>query len=99
MENEVSIIELTVGPFSFQIGTPLEEDLKNWAHHRSPSTIPDALLQIAAGDEVHITCVTVTLSLLKSSYCPDRVTGTSNSDYRCLMVAAGYIRFHLSGRW
>ncbi|KAL3681387.1 hypothetical protein R1sor_024343 [Riccia sorocarpa] len=39
-------------PWERQIGTPLEEDLKNWAHHSSPSTIPDALLQIAAGDDV-----------------------------------------------
>eukprot|EP01018_Ginkgo_biloba_P036785 Gb_13098 [translate_table: standard] len=35
-----------------QIGTPLEEDLKSWAHHNFPATVPDLILQAAAGDEV-----------------------------------------------
>ncbi|KAJ7514819.1 hypothetical protein O6H91_23G060700 [Diphasiastrum complanatum] len=35
-----------------QVGTPTEEDLRNWAHHASPSTVPDTILQLAAGDEV-----------------------------------------------
>ncbi|KAH7446143.1 hypothetical protein KP509_01G041300 [Ceratopteris richardii] len=35
-----------------QIGAPLEEDLRNWAHHQSPKTVPDGILQIAAGNEV-----------------------------------------------
>ncbi|ONK67271.1 uncharacterized protein A4U43_C06F18410 [Asparagus officinalis] len=35
-----------------QIGTPLEEDLRSWGHHFSSSTIPDAILQASAGDEV-----------------------------------------------
>jgi DNA repair and recombination RAD54-like protein len=35
-------------PWEKQIGTPLEEDLKSWAHHADASTVPDALLQIAA---------------------------------------------------
>ncbi|KAL2620529.1 hypothetical protein R1flu_000734 [Riccia fluitans] len=39
-------------PWEKQIGTPLEEDLKNWGHHSNSTTIPDALLQIAAGDDV-----------------------------------------------
>jgi len=36
----------------FQIGTPLEEDLGSWGHHFVPTTIPDAILQASAGDEV-----------------------------------------------
>lgn len=35
-----------------QVGTPAEEDLKSWAHHASPATIGDALLQMSAGNEV-----------------------------------------------
>lgn len=35
-----------------QIGAPLEEDLKNWAHHSGTNTVPDLILQAAAGDEV-----------------------------------------------
>ncbi|KAI4295641.1 hypothetical protein L6164_035664 [Bauhinia variegata] len=35
-----------------QVGTPLEEDLGNWGHHFFPSSVPDAILQASAGDEV-----------------------------------------------
>lgn len=35
-----------------QVGTPLEEDLGSWGHHYSATTIPDAILQASAGDEV-----------------------------------------------
>ncbi|XP_020575569.1 DNA repair and recombination protein RAD54 [Phalaenopsis equestris] len=35
-----------------QIGCPLEEDLKNWGHHSIAETIPDAILQASAGEEV-----------------------------------------------
>lgn len=34
------------------MGSPSEEDLLNWAHHVSPTTVPDVLFQAAAGDEV-----------------------------------------------
>ncbi|MED6217763.1 DNA-dependent ATPase protein rad54 [Stylosanthes scabra] len=35
-----------------QVGTPLEEDLRSWGHHFSPASVPDAILQASAGDEV-----------------------------------------------
>ncbi|KAI9127982.1 hypothetical protein K1719_000975 [Acacia pycnantha] len=35
-----------------QVGTPLEEDLGSWGHHFFPTTVPDAILQASAGDEV-----------------------------------------------
>nr|ADE76644.1 unknown [Picea sitchensis] len=35
-----------------QLGTPLEEDLQSWAHHKFPATVPDLVLQAAAGDDV-----------------------------------------------
>ncbi|KAJ0981511.1 hypothetical protein J5N97_009766 [Dioscorea zingiberensis] len=35
-----------------QLGSPLEEDLASWAHHFTPSTVPDLILQASAGDEV-----------------------------------------------
>ncbi|KAK7283963.1 hypothetical protein RIF29_13713 [Crotalaria pallida] len=35
-----------------QIGSPLEEDLGSWGHHFSPTSVPDAILQASAGDEV-----------------------------------------------
>ncbi|XP_068321911.1 protein CHROMATIN REMODELING 25 [Pyrus communis] len=35
-----------------QVGTPLEEDLSNWGHHFSPTSVPDSILQASAGDEV-----------------------------------------------
>ncbi|KAM5549273.1 hypothetical protein ABKV19_000607 [Rosa sericea] len=35
-----------------QIGTPLEEDLSNWGHHFFSTSVPDAILQASAGDEV-----------------------------------------------
>lgn len=35
-----------------QIGAPLEEDLGYWGHHYSLDTIPDAILQASAGDDV-----------------------------------------------
>ncbi|THU67599.1 hypothetical protein C4D60_Mb05t26390 [Musa balbisiana] len=35
-----------------QLGTPSEEDLGSWGHHSNPATIPDLILQSAAGDEV-----------------------------------------------
>lgn len=34
------------------MGSPTEEDLLNWAHHSSPTSVPDVLFQAAAGDEV-----------------------------------------------
>ncbi|KAF7810909.1 protein CHROMATIN REMODELING 25 [Senna tora] len=35
-----------------QVGTPLEEDLRSWGHHFFPTSVPDAILQASAGDEV-----------------------------------------------
>ncbi|WOK93990.1 DNA repair and recombination protein RAD54 isoform X1 [Canna indica] len=35
-----------------QLGTPSEEDLGSWGHHSDPATIPDAILQSSAGEEV-----------------------------------------------
>ncbi|BFG41805.1 hypothetical protein CerSpe_280790 [Prunus speciosa] len=35
-----------------QVGTPLEEDLSNWGHHLFPTSVPDAILQASAGEEV-----------------------------------------------
>ncbi|KAJ8504198.1 hypothetical protein OPV22_005084 [Ensete ventricosum] len=35
-----------------QLGTPSEEDLGSWGHHSDPATLPDLILQSAAGDEV-----------------------------------------------
>ncbi|XP_057763471.1 protein CHROMATIN REMODELING 25 isoform X1 [Arachis stenosperma] len=35
-----------------QVGTPLEEDLGSWGHHFSSASVPDAILQASAGDEV-----------------------------------------------
>ncbi|XP_030486495.2 protein CHROMATIN REMODELING 25 [Cannabis sativa] len=35
-----------------QVGTPLEEDLGSWGHHFYPTTVPDAIFQASAGDEV-----------------------------------------------
>ncbi|KAF6144015.1 hypothetical protein GIB67_017623 [Kingdonia uniflora] len=35
-----------------QLGSPLEEDLGSWGHHLSSTSVPDAILQAAAGDEV-----------------------------------------------
>ncbi|KAH9695550.1 protein CHROMATIN REMODELING 25 [Citrus sinensis] len=35
-----------------QVGTPLEEDLNNWGHHFYSMSVPDAILQASAGDEV-----------------------------------------------
>ncbi|CAA6658879.1 unnamed protein product [Spirodela intermedia] len=35
-----------------QLGTPLEEDLASWGHHSSPDSVPDAILQASAGNEV-----------------------------------------------
>ncbi|XP_042427998.1 DNA repair and recombination protein RAD54-like [Zingiber officinale] len=35
-----------------QLGTPSEEDLGSWGHHPDPATVPDAILQLSAGDEV-----------------------------------------------
>ncbi|KAK6916452.1 SNF2, N-terminal [Dillenia turbinata] len=35
-----------------QIGTPLEEDLGSWGHHYFSRSVPDAIFQASAGDEV-----------------------------------------------
>ncbi|KAF8405045.1 hypothetical protein HHK36_009942 [Tetracentron sinense] len=35
-----------------QVGTPLEEDLGSWGHHFSSTSVPDAIFQASAGDEV-----------------------------------------------
>ncbi|KAK1288717.1 DNA repair and recombination protein RAD54 [Acorus calamus] len=35
-----------------QIGSPLEEDLRNWGHHSSSTSVPDTIFQASAGDEV-----------------------------------------------
>ncbi|EEF43701.1 DNA repair and recombination protein RAD54B, putative [Ricinus communis] len=35
-----------------QVGTPLEEDLGSWGHHFHSTSVPDAILQASAGDEV-----------------------------------------------
>lgn len=37
---------------SLQVGTPLEEDLGSWGHHFNPTSVPDAILQASAGNEV-----------------------------------------------
>ncbi|KAK1315418.1 DNA repair and recombination protein RAD54 [Acorus calamus] len=34
-----------------QIGSPLEEDLRNWGHHSSSTSVPDTIFQASAGDE------------------------------------------------
>jgi len=34
------------------VGAPAEEDLKNWGHHSTLATVPDAVMQKAAGDSV-----------------------------------------------
>lgn len=35
-----------------QVGTPLEEDLGSWGHHFFTSSVPDAIFQASAGQEV-----------------------------------------------
>nr|DAD41242.1 TPA_asm: hypothetical protein HUJ06_015565 [Nelumbo nucifera] len=35
-----------------QLGAPLEEDLESWGHHPFPMSVPDAIFQCSAGDEV-----------------------------------------------
>ncbi|KAK9044328.1 hypothetical protein V6N11_072638 [Hibiscus sabdariffa] len=35
-----------------QVGSPLEEDLVSWGHHFHSESVPDAILQASAGDEV-----------------------------------------------
>jgi len=35
-----------------QTGAPAEEDLSNWGHHPSVSTLPDDVMQKAAADDV-----------------------------------------------
>ncbi|KAL7002808.1 DNA-dependent ATPase protein rad54 [Sarracenia purpurea var. burkii] len=35
-----------------QVGTPLEEDLGSWGHHFFTTSVPDAILQASAGEEV-----------------------------------------------
>ncbi|KAF3773416.1 DNA repair and recombination protein [Nymphaea thermarum] len=35
-----------------QLGRPLEEDLASWGHHSSSTTVPDAILQASAGEEL-----------------------------------------------
>ncbi|KAL7263828.1 hypothetical protein ACSBR1_001895 [Camellia fascicularis] len=35
-----------------QVGAPLEEDLGSWGHHFFPTTVPDAIFQASAGEEV-----------------------------------------------
>ncbi|GLT98291.1 hypothetical protein SLE2022_158020 [Rubroshorea leprosula] len=35
-----------------QVGNPLEEDLFSWGHHFHPDSVPDAILQASAGNEV-----------------------------------------------
>ncbi|KAG1342243.1 putative DNA repair and recombination protein RAD54 [Cocos nucifera] len=35
-----------------QLGAPSEEDLGSWGHHSDPMTVPDAILQSSAGDEI-----------------------------------------------
>ncbi|GAB4853963.1 DNA-dependent ATPase protein rad54 [Ancistrocladus abbreviatus] len=35
-----------------QLGSPLDEDLHNWGHHLLPTSVPDAIFQASAGDEV-----------------------------------------------
>lgn len=38
--------------FILKVGTPKEEDLANWGHHLSTTSVPDSVLQASAGDEV-----------------------------------------------
>ncbi|KAJ7967452.1 Protein CHROMATIN REMODELING like [Quillaja saponaria] len=35
-----------------QVGTPMEDDLGSWGHHFFSTTVPDAIFQASAGDEV-----------------------------------------------
>ncbi|GFY90011.1 DNA repair/recombination protein [Actinidia rufa] len=35
-----------------QVGTPLEEDLGSWGHHFLATSVPDAIFQASAGEEV-----------------------------------------------
>ncbi|KAK8568160.1 hypothetical protein V6N12_006720 [Hibiscus sabdariffa] len=35
-----------------QVGSPLEEDLVSWGHHFHSESVPDAILQASAGDEI-----------------------------------------------
>ncbi|XP_039015283.1 LOW QUALITY PROTEIN: protein CHROMATIN REMODELING 25-like [Hibiscus syriacus] len=35
-----------------QVGSPFEEDLVSWGHHFHSESVPDAILQASAGDEV-----------------------------------------------
>jgi len=46
----------------FKVGTPLEEDLLNWAHHSSHTSVPDVVFQASAGNEVN--------SILEMLPCP-----------------------------
>ncbi|KAF3771593.1 CHROMATIN REMODELING 25 protein [Nymphaea thermarum] len=39
-------------PLTPILGRPLEEDLASWGHHASSTTIPDAILQASAGEEL-----------------------------------------------
>ncbi|GAB2294808.1 DNA-dependent ATPase protein rad54 [Dionaea muscipula] len=41
-----------LGSSERQVGSPLEEDLGNWGHHLTPRSVPDAIFQASAGDEV-----------------------------------------------
>lgn len=47
-----------------KVGTPKEEDLANWGHHHSPSSVPDLIFQASAGDEVRISSEAVSASVL-----------------------------------
>ncbi|KAI5082190.1 hypothetical protein GOP47_0001933 [Adiantum capillus-veneris] len=60
-------------PWEKQIGAPLEEDLKSWAHHSHPGTVPDEILQLAAGDEISFvfTCQIDGKLVPVESNCPD----------------------------
>jgi len=47
-----TLISFILGTCS-KVGTPLEEDLLNWAHHSSPTSVPDVVFQASAGNEVN----------------------------------------------
>lgn len=37
---------------ALKVGAPAEEDLQNWGHHSCADTVPDAVMQKVAGDDV-----------------------------------------------
>ena len=61
--NNKSLVKSICYFVEIQIGSPLEEELRNWGHHSHPSTVPDVILQAAAGDEVSFSIQLVSLTM------------------------------------